>query len=158
MTFSIRSSSWASLPAFSRWRGRVGTLSAMAMLCWARVLVALVPFRRWQASLGLVGKEPNANAGAQSLANMVDRAAGHLPFETKCLPRAMALSWMLQRRQIAHSVVFAVRLPAQRDEVDTLHAWVEVRGLKILGSLPGRWIETLRLPGEKISSCNRPQS
>lgn len=79
------------------------------------------------------------------MARQVDWAAGRLPFEIKCLPRAMALSWMLQARSISHAVVFAVRPSDQRDSPDALHAWVEIGGTKVLGDLPGPWLETLRL-------------
>jgi hypothetical protein len=68
-----------------------------------------------------------------------------LPFESKCLPRAMALSWILRRRRIAHGLVFAVRPPDLRGSKDDLHAWVEVDGATIIGDLPGPWVEILRL-------------
>ena len=122
------------------------------MLCWARLMVEFVPFDRWRDSLGaaLGDRSDNlsADAGlteARRLAVHVDRAAARLPFATKCLPRAMALSWMLRHRRMGHAVVIAVRPPQLRDESDALHAWVEVEGAKILGELPGPWLETLRL-------------
>lgn len=79
------------------------------------------------------------------MAGDVEWAAGRLPLPTKCLPRAMALSWMLRRRRIGHAVVIAVRPSQLRQSPDALHAWVEVEGEKILGDLPGPWIETARL-------------
>lgn len=60
----------------------------------------------------------------------------------------MALSWILRRKRIAHTVVFAVRPAGLRDSADALHAWVEVHGETILGELPGPWLETLRLGAE----------
>jgi hypothetical protein len=57
----------------------------------------------------------------------------------------MALSWFLRFRKIGHFVVFAVRPPGLRGTDDQLHAWVEIEGEKILGDLPGPWVETLRL-------------
>ena len=82
------------------------------------------------------------------LAADVEWAAKRLPFSTKCLPRAMALSWMLRRRRLPHTVVIAVRPNDLRHSADALHAWVEVGGEKIIGDLPGPWIETLRLGAE----------
>jgi hypothetical protein len=79
------------------------------------------------------------------LAAHVEWAARLLPFSTKCLPRAMALSWMLRSRRIDHFVVFAVRPPKLRESGDALHAWVEIGGERIIGDLPGPWLETLRL-------------
>ena len=120
----------------------------MANLCMARVLVALVPFNRWRTSLSLGGSAvapPASVASARALADDVERAAQRLPFATKCLPRAIALSWLLTDKRIAHSFVFAVRPPRMRTCSDALHAWVEVAGVKVLGDLAGPWIETLRL-------------
>jgi hypothetical protein len=82
---------------------------------------------------------------SRRFATHVDRAATLLPFQTKCLPRAMALSWMLRRERIQHALVIAVRPAELRDAADGLHAWVEVDGAKIIGELPGPWVETLRL-------------
>jgi len=72
-------------------------------------------------------------------------AAAWLPFSTNCLPRAMALSWMLRRTGIGHEVVLAVGPAHLRDSVDTLHAGVAVDGTRIIGDLPGPWLETVRL-------------
>lgn len=84
-------------------------------------------------------------AESRRLAAHVDGAARRAPFQTKCLPRAMALSWMLRARKIDHAVVFAVRPEAERGSADQLHAWVEVAGETVIGDLPGPWVETLRL-------------
>jgi hypothetical protein len=116
----------------------------MALLSWARLLVACVPLKRWSASLGdSVGN--GSSADARRLARQVERAATWLPFETKCLVRAMALSWRLRRRRIRHAVVFAIRPPSLRGAPDALHAWVEIEAETVIGDLPGPWLETLRL-------------
>ena len=118
-------------------------------LCIARLLIAWVPFVHWRNSLGFVaGEKGNAArraslAQAELLAKQVERAAFRLPFEAKCLPRAMLLSWLLRRRKVGHSLVFAARPPTQRHGQDDLHAWVDVNGSKVIGDLPGPWIETL---------------
>ena len=118
----------------------------MGWLCLARGLVTLVPLRLWRGQLGLAG---DASAPlldrAVRLARHVERAAARLPFPSKCLPQAMALSWMLRRRGIAHTLIFAVRPPEMRGAADALHAWVEVAGKRLIGDLPGPWIVSLRL-------------
>ena len=126
----------------------------MAVLSWARLTVAAVPFKRWRDSLG-PGPESerrDARSSSKGRANearrdaaLVEHAATRLPFATKCLPRAMALSWILRRRRIGHALVFAVRPAQQRPSADALHAWVEIGGAKLIGDLPGPWVETLRL-------------
>ena len=122
----------------------------MLMLGWARVVVSQLSFDRWQGTLGKAGVsgEPRSDASlthARRLAAHVDWAASRLPFATKCLPRAIALSWMLRRRNLCHMVVIAVRPAELRNSADAMHAWVEVEGQRIIGDLPGPWLETLRL-------------
>jgi hypothetical protein len=118
----------------------------MALLCGARLLVDRVALERWRESLGLSADVTGeAAAAARAVAADVEWGAKRLPFETKCLPRAMAVSWMLRRNRIGHVVVFAVRPPELRGSDDTLHAWVEVAGEAIIGDLPGPWVETARL-------------
>jgi len=126
---------------------RLRTLQALAALCLARLAVAIVPFSHWRNSLGgTVGEHgERATYEARRFTEHLERAARQLPFSTKCLPRAMALSWHLRSRRIAHCVVFAVRPADLRGSQDQLHAWVEVAGEKIIGDLPGPWVETLRI-------------
>jgi hypothetical protein len=138
----------ACLPAAERWRMRWRTGAAMALLGAARLAVAVVPFRLWRGSLGLATDRlpgPDEQTEAVRLARHVERAAMRLPFATRCLPRAMALSWLLRRADVAHAVIFAVRPAPLRADGDALHAWVEVAGSCILGDLPGPWHVTLRL-------------
>lgn len=129
--------------ATEHWRGRLHTVQAMALLCRARLLVAMVPFSRWRGSLG--GAGPARLPEARHSAKVIEWAAARLPFASKCLPRAMALSWMLRRAGVGHTVVVAARPADSRGSDDDLHAWVEVGGERILGDLPGPWVETLRL-------------
>ena len=116
----------------------------MMLLTLAKALIAVVSFDRWRNSLGS-SKGIAAISRSKRLAAQVERAAARLPFESQCLPRAMALSWLLRRTGIKHSFVFAVRPDSFRDNPDALHAWVESEGVRMIGDLPGPWIETLRL-------------
>lgn len=135
-------------------RGRLRTVVAMIAIGAAQLAVTLVPFHRWRGSLGTRPSRldedrplpPNAAEG-QRTAAIVERAAQRMPFQTKCLPRAVALSWLLRRKNLPHSVVFAVRPADRRQLPDALHAWVEINGAKVIGELPGPWVETLRLGG-----------
>jgi hypothetical protein len=124
----------------------------MAALAYARLLVAAVPFRRWRDRLGCSPSPGSARlrpadalVEGRRLARQVEWAAHRLPFSTKCLPRAMALSWILRGKRIGHVLVFAVRPAALRNTPDALHAWVEIDGVTVIGELPGPWLETLRL-------------
>ena len=125
----------------------------MAALCAAKLLVASIAFGRWRGALGKTAAVPASDidaADARRLAGHVEWAAKLLPFSTKCLHRAMALSWILRSRRIGHTVVFAVRPRGHGDPDDQLHAWVEIGGETILGELPGPWVETLRLAGKRL--------
>ncbi len=129
-----------------RWQSRLRTATAMAALGSARLVVATIPFNWWSGTLGgtgLKGTADRADVEARRLAAHVEWAARLLPFSTKCLPRAMALSWMLRSRGVGHILVFAARPLERRGSDDQLHAWVEVGGERIIGDLPGPWIEIL---------------
>ncbi len=120
----------------------------MAWLVAARLAAILVRFSWLRARLGRGGiaLAPDL-AEARRLAGHVDRAALRLGSLTRCLHRAMALSWQLRRGGIAHTVVLAVRPAGARGrDGDDLHAWVECGSATVLGALPGPWLEMLRLP------------
>lgn len=120
-----------------RWRMLVG--EAMVRLTLARLLVRLVPLRWWRHWLGQPAPhrpvEGAADPAARQLARAVLRAAARLPFETKCLPRAIALHSMLRRNMIPSRMVIAVLDPRRRGAVEDLHAWVESKGEIVIGEL-----------------------
>ena len=103
----------------------------------------------WRKWLGGRVDAPNRvdAAAARRLAAQIERAAWRLPLTIKCLPQSMALSWLLRRAGLAHSVVIAVRPPGHRDGRDDLHAWVEVGPQIVLGDLPGPWLRMLEQGG-----------
>jgi hypothetical protein len=127
--------------AAERWRARGATLEAMALLVFARVLIARVPFGRWRSTLGQsVAPSPHdarlqlaANLPGRRLARAVDRAAGRLPGESLCLPRAMALHWMLSRRGLGGILHIGVRPGQARGGLHDLHAWVVRQGEVLIG-------------------------
>jgi hypothetical protein len=136
-----------SLLAAESWRLRLRTLEAMAWLVVARMMVSLVPLPRWRQHFGLGGDvRPGDAAAARQCARHVDRAAMRLPFECKCLPRAMALSRILRRRGVAHRLTIAVKPMSERAGRDDLHAWIDVGGERVIGDLPGPWASILALP------------
>ncbi len=88
-----------SLSATDTWRLRRRTLEAMAALAAARARVAFIPLEHWRGQLGLPGDASDEQlAESRRIARHVDRAAERLPFDFKCLPRAIALAAMLRRR------------------------------------------------------------
>lgn len=135
------------LSPIDAWAARLRTLRAIGWLLLAQALVATAPFRLWRGRLGGRGGEHADGPAARRLAAQIERAAWRLPFTVKCLPQAIALSWQLRRRQIAHGLVLAIRPPDKRGGRDDLHAWVECDGAIVLGQRPGLWVEVHRLGG-----------
>ncbi|MCZ8326303.1 MAG: lasso peptide biosynthesis B2 protein [Sphingomonadaceae bacterium] len=119
-----------------RWRLLVA--EALALLVLARVLVAGPPLGWWRRWLGPVADgaraEPPDRADRQ-LARAVERATQRLPGGAKCLPRAMALHWMLRWRHRPSQLVIAVLPGQERGGVDDLHAWIEAGGEILIGEL-----------------------
>ena len=124
------------------WHGRKATVEAMAWLILARMLIARVPFGRWRRWLGTPVVPPtdyprlhlDANLAQRRLARAVDRAAGRLPGESRCLARAMALHWMLRRRAIGGVLHIGVLPGSNRGSLDDLHAWVTRLGEVLIGA------------------------
>jgi len=134
----------ACLPS-ERWQSRLRTAQALGALTLAQIVVEFLPFERWRKRIGGMKEATASNLdSSRRIAAHVDWAARLLPFDTKCLPRAMALSWLLRRKRLGHIVVIAVRPEELRPSRDALHAWVQVGEVKIMGDLAGPWIEAFR--------------
>ena len=130
------------MSVIARWRARGATLEAMILLLVARTLVARVPLRRWRARLGRrVMPQPgsaamplDANLSARRLVRAVERGAARLPGDSLCLPRAMALHWLLARRGLGGVLHLGVRAGSRRGGLDDLHAWVTREGEVLIGA------------------------
>lgn len=104
----------------------------MAWLALARMLVRAVRFGRWRTWLGRRISPPErmpaaalgATLPARQVARAVDRGAARLPGDSRCLPQAMAVHWMLRRRGLGSLLLVGVRPGARRGNPDDLHAWV----------------------------------
>lgn len=122
------------------------------MLLAARLLIAFVRFGRWRGTLGSPTEAqgpPGSDdpAGLRPVLAAHRRALVRLPLRLKCLPRSMALHWMLRRRGIA-SVLAIGALPRHgrgRGHIDDLHAWVWVNGQVRHGESDQPYVELLRL-------------
>jgi hypothetical protein len=124
----------------TRWAGRWQTLSAMGRIVFAQLLIRFVSLRRWRASLGQLrgvaapdAGMPGASSEARARARRAVRAAARLPIHSKCLPRAMALQWMMRDLGQASTLVIAVRRGHREDDPHNFHAWVEQGGEMIIG-------------------------
>jgi hypothetical protein len=141
------------------WRGRGATLEAIVWLVCARLLIAWVPFGRWRPWLGKpVAPGPgdpllrlDGNLSRRRLARAVARAARRLPGESRCLPRAMALQWMLRRRRLGGELHIGVLPGNDRGSLGDLHAWVTRLGEVLIGAdeKPHRALFAAANPGDR---------
>jgi len=119
-------------------------MEAMILLVVARLLIMLIPIRYWRASLG----QPTASRSSfsmvgdpavRSVIRAVKRAAGSLPLSLACLPRAMAVQWMLARRCIPSVFIIGVAEATDAKQAPPLHAWVEAGGRVVIGEETSRF-------------------
>lgn len=126
-------------PSPGQWHFRLLIAEAMLRLVVARLLVDWVALRNWRRFLGRNGEHSQAAGSridhARRLARAVERGAARLPIFTKCLPRAMALHWMMRSRDIPGSLVIGVLTTGDHGGRHALHAWVESDGLILIGQL-----------------------
>ncbi|HNJ46843.1 MAG TPA: lasso peptide biosynthesis B2 protein [Novosphingobium sp.] len=119
-------------------RWRLSVLEAIILLVMARLLVSAAMLRRWRGTLGRpVGQANRATAtqADRTLARSIERAAQRLPGTSKCLPRAVALHWMLRRRGRPSQLVIAALPEQDRGTIDDLHAWTEIGDEILIGAL-----------------------
>lgn len=98
------------------------------MLMLARLGVLAVP--------PVGGAGPSADADlhrALRIAARVDRVAIGFRLRDSCLPRAIALYWVLKRRQIPAEFSLGSRLVQGKLES---HAWIQLGETVVMGALP----------------------
>lgn len=101
---------------------------ALLALMAARLVLALVPFRKVAAWLGPLGMESASTVSdsddlaAERVGWAVETMARHVPWDSRCLAQALAAWWMLGRRGIDGTVYFGVaKDPAK---AFSAHAWL----------------------------------
>lgn len=129
----------------AKWRRRSPAerlllLEAFVLLGCARLLVLTVPFRWLARTLGEQMRESPPEAGPEELriadlvGSAVRSAAGNTPWESVCLPQAVAGQWMLRRRRIVATVYFGVAKDAAKTETLAAHAWLRCGDAVITGA------------------------
>jgi len=112
-------------------------IEAVLALAVARLLIVMLPFRRYAHRLGLhQGETPGTplDAGRAGVARRVGWAIAlavrHTPWNSVCLPQAMAGKWMLQRRSIPCTLYLGV---AKSVEGMAAHAWLRAGDFIVIG-------------------------
>lgn len=125
-----------------KWRKRNCTerlllLEAFALLGVARLLVLTIPFRWLAVSLGTHMREsaPEAEPAelqqARLIGQAVRSAANNTPWESVCLPQAIAGQWMLKRRHVSATLYLGVVKADAKPGQLAAHAWLRC-GVAIL--------------------------
>ena len=92
---------------------KIASFEAIALVLYAKLLIARVPPRRWRSRFGAVG-ETQGQAGDLATIRRVRlailRALNNVPGAPNCLPQALAARWMLQRRGIEASLFIGTQV------------------------------------------------
>lgn len=115
---------------------RLLLVEAMLYLLAARAALSVVPFRRLVPFFESPAKKPEITGARRELARAVvgwaiEVAAGRLPGETVCFPRAIAAQAMLRRRGVSTMLYYGAATLPQRGL--TAHAWVQDGAAGVVG-------------------------
>ena len=141
-------------------------LEALALLCWARFLIRVVPFRRIAPHLGSAMTESPVEVSEEErrlafrIAWAVQAVARNVPLGFVCLPQAIAAKWMLRRRRLPSTLYLGLQ---RDDELKlTAHAWLRVGNTILTGraeslnhTVVAMYAEDGYLPGTRGHEGNR---
>ncbi len=118
----------------TNWSQRLSTAKAGAYLIFARIIVRISSFERLRKMACGHGQwgTPKSLDRARFWAGRVERAAVRLPGVSKCLPKAIALQWLLDREAIGSQVAIAIH-STEREAAHAYHAWLECGGEMLIG-------------------------
>ena len=115
-------------------------LEAFLLLGVARLGVLILPFRWLAKSLGGHMQQTDAQLPSADLqlARMVgaavQSAANYTPWESVCLPQAVAAKWMIKRRRIAGTLYLGVMKDETSPEKLAAHAWLRCGHIILTGA------------------------
>ncbi len=128
---------------------KIATFEAIAMVLYAKLLVASVPPRRWRNRFGGVATQSHGQdtdlATVRRVRLAILRALNNVPGSPNCLPQALTGRWMLERRGIASSL-FIGTLSDDMGKPQ-FHAWLKVGDEWVTG-ICEEDDYTLLLPGD----------
>lgn len=107
---------------------------AAIRLCFAQILVSILPYSWWSQTLGTLVQthsdieQPTSDStSVQTVSWAIETASRYLPWSPVCLPRAMAMKWMLGRRRVNSVLCIGILINALKLDKDAnLHAWLTV--------------------------------
>ena len=115
------------------WRAAT-VLEAVLMLSCARLIVLFCfgRFSRWMMQGQQPGQQIPSPALRRRIERAVDRAAAIVPWNSLCLPNAMAAKLMLARRGCASTIHLGVGINSEG--LLHAHAWLEAGGTVVTGA------------------------
>jgi hypothetical protein len=119
---------------------RILLLEAFVLLGLARLGVLMLPFWWLAKSLGRHMKEadtplPPAQLHlARLVGAAVQSAANYTPWESVCLPQAVAAKWMLKSLRIPGTLYLGVMKDETKPEKLTAHAWIRSGHIILTGA------------------------
>ncbi len=122
--------------AYARWRKLTGDEQRLTIKSGMVIGVAVVSLRLFGIDRTLhIASRPvkgRANTVIDNVVTAVDRAARYVPGGT-CLPKSLALAWMLRGSGVAATIRIGVKTAGQFEA----HAWVECNGVAVQDVPPG---------------------
>ncbi|WP_284124998.1 lasso peptide biosynthesis B2 protein [Parerythrobacter aestuarii] len=116
------------------WPEKLLVLPSLVLLGLARLAILFLPFRFYVRVLGKVvsqgqpapGVTEASDRAARSIGRSVRATAALTPWESVCLPQAMAASVLLKLRGVPHCVHFGLAPGEQTPEAAPMkaHAWI----------------------------------
>jgi len=136
-------------------------IEALALLCCARLLIRVVPFRWIAPHLGRPMAESPADVGdaqrqlALRVAWAVQAVARSVPLGFVCMPQAVAAKWMLRRRRLPSTLYLG--LQRQKECGTTAHAWLRVGDMILTGRRESSIHTVVATFAEETPSTGRTQ-
>jgi hypothetical protein len=115
-------------------------LEAFCLLSLARLTILVVPFKWLAFTLGRPANPSPIAASDSDLAcavrvgQAVCSAARYTPWQSVCLPQAVAAQWMLKRRCIPATLYLGVAKDQERPQTLAAHAWLRCGDVIITGA------------------------
>ncbi len=129
----------------AKWRRRTRAerlllLEAFVLLAFARLMVLILPFKWLAVSLGRHMNESGTQVNpsdlliARIVGQAIRSAASNTPWQSVCLPQAVAAQWMLKRRRIAATLYLGVAKSENKAEKLAAHAWLRCGDIILTGA------------------------
>ena len=128
---------------------------ALIALALARFGLAFFPFRRIALWLGTPATEIPLNATAEQVEVAIEIGwavgclARRVPWDSRCLPQALAATWMLRRRGLEPTLTFGAELGKSQEFV--AHTWLRFGPCLVTGGAGHERFKTLTSLARKRS-------